>query len=289
MSFSNKKPLRGSLRLDLMGDQTISILGCGWLGFPLAKHLVQLGFLVKGSTTTKDKFSLLKGSQITPFYIEAIPQLSGDDIGSFFQSKILVLTIPFRRTLEDPDYYKQQIDSVIAHVEKSPVEFVIFSSSTSIYPASMKMASEDVEITPDNPRSETLMNVERALRSNQNFETTILRFSGLYGGKRRIGQILAGREGLPDGESPVNLIHLEDCIEIVTQIIKKDIRNETMNVCSDGHPTRQELYIKAAHHHDLKPPQFSSQPTKRFKIVSNAKLKSKLKYTFTHPDPLNFK
>jgi len=39
----------------------------------------------------------------------------------------------------------------------------------------------------------------------------------------------------------------------------------------------------------LKPPQFSSQPTKRFKIVSNAKLKNKLKYTFTHPDPLKFK
>lgn len=271
-----------------MGDQTISILGCGWLGLPLAEHLIQLGFPVKGSTTTKNKVSLLEESRITPFIIEAIPQLSGDRIDSFFQSKILVLTIPFRRTLEDPAYYKQQIDSVIAYVEKSPVEFVIFSSSTSIYPASMKIASEDIEIAPDNARSKILMSVEQALKSNQNFEVTILRFSGLYGGKRRIGKFLAGREGLPDGKSPVNLVHLDDCIEIVTQIIQKDIRNEIINVCSDGHPTRQELYIKAANHYGLEPPQFSSQPTKRLKIVSNVKLKSKLKYTFAHPDPLNF-
>jgi len=271
-----------------MNDQSISILGCGWLGLPLAKHLVQLGFFVKGSTTTKEKIPLLKDSQITPFCIEAIPQLGGNGIGSFFQSKILILNIPFRRKLKDPDYYKQQIDSVITYTETAPVEFVIFASSTSVYPASMKLASEDAEISPDNPRAETLLGVERALFTNQNFQTTVLRFSGLYGGQRRIGQILAGRRDLANGDSPVNLIHLEDCIAIVTQIIQQDIRNEIINVTSDGHPTRKEIYTKAAHHYGLKPPQFIDQPVTRSKIVSNTKLKSKLKYTFLHPDPMDF-
>jgi 3-hydroxyisobutyrate dehydrogenase-like beta-hydroxyacid dehydrogenase len=35
----------------------ISILGCGWLGFPLAKALLKDGFTVKGSTTWNTSFT----------------------------------------------------------------------------------------------------------------------------------------------------------------------------------------------------------------------------------------
>ncbi|MEZ7854793.1 MAG: SDR family NAD(P)-dependent oxidoreductase, partial [Cyclobacteriaceae bacterium] len=31
----------------------ISILGCGWLGLPLARQLVQQGHQIKGSTTSQ--------------------------------------------------------------------------------------------------------------------------------------------------------------------------------------------------------------------------------------------
>ena len=33
----------------------IGIIGCGWLGLPLAKLFLKNGFLVKGSTTSKEK------------------------------------------------------------------------------------------------------------------------------------------------------------------------------------------------------------------------------------------
>jgi len=271
-----------------MSDRKISILGCGWLGLPLARHLIQIGFSVKGSTTTSNKLSLLQESKIDPFLLEAIPHLTGQAIDSFFQSQILFLDIPFRRGLEDPGFYKQQIDSIITYIEVSPVEFVIFASSTSVYPASIKEAVEDDPIVPDNLRAEILKGVERSLCDNQNFQTTVIRFAGLYGGERKIGRILAGRTGLTEAQGPVNLIHLEDCIEIVTQIIQKDIRDEILNACSEGHPSRQEIYTKAAVHYGLKPPQFVDQPQTRFKIISNTKLKEKLNYTFKRPDPLKF-
>ena len=38
----------------------VSILGCGWLGLPLAKALIGEGYTVKGSTTTPAKLNLLK-------------------------------------------------------------------------------------------------------------------------------------------------------------------------------------------------------------------------------------
>lgn len=47
----------------------ISILGCGWLGFPLAKALLLKGFSVKGSTTSSEKLATLEKAGITPFLI----------------------------------------------------------------------------------------------------------------------------------------------------------------------------------------------------------------------------
>jgi 3-hydroxyisobutyrate dehydrogenase-like beta-hydroxyacid dehydrogenase len=42
----------------------ISILGCGWLGLPLAKAIVENGFSVKGSTTSTDKLTALENAGI---------------------------------------------------------------------------------------------------------------------------------------------------------------------------------------------------------------------------------
>ena len=39
--------------------KTVSILGCGWLGLPLAKLLIAKGFNVKGSTTSEHKLHTL--------------------------------------------------------------------------------------------------------------------------------------------------------------------------------------------------------------------------------------
>ena len=47
----------------------ISILGCGWLGLPLAKALIGNGFSVKGSTTSYEKISGLEQGGITTFLI----------------------------------------------------------------------------------------------------------------------------------------------------------------------------------------------------------------------------
>ena len=44
----------------------ISILGCGWLGFPLAKALLSKGLSVKGSTTSSEKLATLEKAGITP-------------------------------------------------------------------------------------------------------------------------------------------------------------------------------------------------------------------------------
>ena len=47
----------------------ISILGCGWLGFPLAENLINKGNKIKGTTTSVDKLQLLSKAGIVPYLI----------------------------------------------------------------------------------------------------------------------------------------------------------------------------------------------------------------------------
>ncbi len=270
-----------------MTVRSISVLGCGWLGLPLAQRLVHEGYLVKGSTTRPEKLPILERSNITPFLIQCLPGIHGRDLKVFFQSSVLFLNIPFRRNLADPSDYQRQIESVILHAQSSPIEFVVFAGSTSVYPDSMPDAREDAPFIPDNRRARVLYDIEQSLLGNSHFQTTVIRFGGLYGATREIGGFLAEKKEVQGGDKPVNLIHLDDCIEIVVRIIAQDIRGEILNACSDGHPSRRELYTKAALRIGLDPPQFKEEPTASHKIVRNGKLKKLLHYTFQCPDPLD--
>jgi nucleoside-diphosphate-sugar epimerase len=65
--------------------KTISILGCGWLGIPLAETLIQKGFSIKGSTTSANKLSVLQNKGIEPFAISLEADGVEGDIQKFFR------------------------------------------------------------------------------------------------------------------------------------------------------------------------------------------------------------
>lgn len=267
-------------------DKSVSILGCGWLGLPLARQLVKRGYTVKGSTTTPKKLETFKEFRIEPFLIECSPELGGKRVKFFFLSDTLFLNIPFRRDLKDPRFYRDQIESVLSYVYTSPIRFIVFASSTAVYPESCAHALEDGLFRPDNPRAKVLYEIEQFLLRHDQFKTTIIRFGGLYGPQRKIGGFMAGRKDVPDGEKPVNLIHLDDAVNIAARVITKDIRGEIFNAVSDKHPTRKRLYTRMALKEGLEPPQFLQEPAKVYKIITNDKVKQRLGYIFQHPDPL---
>ena len=73
----------------------ISILGCGWLGFPLAKSLLQKGYLINGSTTSLEKIPVLEHAGIVPFNIQLSEDKIVGEIDSFLEnSEILIIDIP---------------------------------------------------------------------------------------------------------------------------------------------------------------------------------------------------
>ena len=266
--------------------QDVSVLGCGYLGLPLASYLISKGYRVKGSSTTPSKIAMLQSKKIEPFLLMSHNGLKGDDLDRFFQSQVLFLNIPFRRDFENSQIYFEQVRAIVERAQQSPIQFIIFASSTAIYPDNGGEAREDAAFLPQDARSHVLWEVEQYLLNQKKIAATIIRFAGLYGGERRIGKFLSGKKRLTDPEAPVNLIHLDDCLRIVELVIHKNIQHEILNACSDAHPTRRALYTKAARQLNLPPPEFSDQSSGVNKIVSNQKLKTLLHYQFIYPDPL---
>ncbi|ARA94880.1 NAD(P)-dependent oxidoreductase [Rhodothermaceae bacterium RA] len=267
---------------------TISILGCGWLGLPLARHLIARGHRVRGSTTTPTRLNTLAEAGITPYLLTLDPSLIGSPVGDFFAADALVLNIPPGRRRPDVEtYHARQIASVCDELRFSPIDFVVFVSSTSVYPdLNTTVVETDTTQPPESASGRALRAAEERLRADTHFDTTVLRFGGLYGYDRQPGRFLAGRTGLDNGGAPVNMLHRDDAVGIIDAVLTGNVRGEIFNAVADEHPSRADFYTRKALDAGLEPPTFADRAATAFKRVSNARLKQRLGYTFRHPDPL---
>jgi nucleoside-diphosphate-sugar epimerase len=269
--------------------QTISILGAGWLGLPLGIHLRQLGYTVKGSTTTPEKLDQLEALGIEPYFLQVNDGLKGLMADDFFDCDVLFVNIPPSRRREDvATWYPRQIGLIAEKVKAAKVSNLIFISSTSVYGDVNQVVTENNQPRPDTDSAKGLLLAEKIIQELPGVQSTILRMSGLVGGDRKAGRFFAGKTDVPEGNAPINLVHLEDCIGVISAVIAQNCWGELFNVCADEHPIKAEFYRKQAEKQGFVPPTFLPDDTPRFKIVSNEKIKKALGYQFTFPDPMDF-
>ena len=250
--------------------KNISILGCGWLGRSLAVSLLDEGYVVKGSTTREEKLELLEMNNIDPFIIDIS---SFEEFDDFLNTDILIIAI----TSKDLDGF----DNLISQIQESSIQKVIFISSTSVYGRRNKVMTEEDEVLKT-PLSE----IENLFRENAFFETTIIRFAGLFGDERHPSNWFKNGRKIPQPKGFVNMIHKEDCIEIIHEIMDQNYWNQTFNACSNHHPTRREFYTVAKVSNDLEVPEFEENEVYEWKIISSKKLQKVLGYTFIHDNLL---
>ena len=247
----------------------ISILGCGWLGLSLAVELLKLGYDVFGSTTSSDKIKVLEENGIHPFLID-IEKPDGN-IDHFLNTEVLIIAITSKSI---PD-----IKNLVKKIEDSKVQKVIFISSTSVYPFTNGIVTEATEtaITP-------LAEIEQLFVTNKTFKTTILRFGGLFGYNRQPGKFIKKDKPLEQPDGYVNLIHRDDCIEIIKQIILKNVWNEVLNACADSHPKRRDFYMREVQKVGGHSITFNEGGELQYKIIDSQKLKKLLNYEFKYAD-----
>ncbi len=258
----------------------ISILGCGWLGLPLGDELTKEGYAVNGSTTTSHKIKLIEQKGIKPYFIDLSPDFNGDP--SFFSCETLIINIPPRNAEGDDAFHEKQLESVKQEVLSKRVSQVLFISSTAVYPNTNDVVDEsDASEYSLSRGGVPLLKMEQLFKEDRHFQTTVLRFGGLYGPDRHPGRFLAGKTELQGATNPTNMIHLDDCIGIIKQILSRRVWNETFNACSPNKQTRQAFYSQAASEMGFEPPKFTNEP-QGFKDVSSEKLISKLGFQFKH-------
>ncbi len=266
----------------------ISILGCGWLGFPLAKALVEKGYVVKGSTTTSEKIAKMEINNIEPFLFNLNTQSIPDIFADFLKgSEILIIAIPPKLRGKNKDYseapnnsFVKKITNLLPCIEQNSVKKLLFISSTAIYGEANDVVDEFTLPIPATESGKQLLEIENILLANPHFKTTVLRFGGLIGEDRNPARFLAGKVNVPNPEAPINLIHLTDCIAIMLQIIEKNIWDETFNAVAPIHPSRKVYYTQKAIESNFSPPEFNHDEPSVGKTILADKLEKTLNFTF---------
>lgn len=261
----------------------IAVLGCGWLGLPLAQKLIAQGYSVKGSVTGRDKLQVLNSKGIIPFQIKILEEGVQGDLTSFMTDiELLIIDIP-PGLRSDPDAnFVGKIGRLQDYLQRSSVQKIIFVSATSVY-EDMEDFPIYTESDPGNGNAENasqLLASEAILQSSESYMTTVVRFGGLFGPGRHPVTHLAGRTTIANPKAPVNLIHLDDCIGIITNIIAREAWGETIHGVFPEHPSKEVFYTQLAASRNLETPYFAENSVSKGKFIKSIHLQENLGYSF---------
>lgn len=255
------------------------IIGCGWLGLPFAKQLIENGAQVIGSTTSPEKMEVLRAYGISPVLLSLsegnIPQHSFDECDH------ILLNIPPSSLKEN---YANQLLKLSSQFK--PESKIIFISSTSVYSDNNQIATEQDELDGDGRNAPYIIQAEKKLIEKLQKRLTIIRMAGLVGGNRNPVKFMSGKK-YENGKNIINLIHLDDCIGLINKVEHENYFGEIINGCTSEHPTKMDYYTWAAEQINVLPPIFKDNEGK-WKEISNKKSTCSLQYQYKYGSPFDF-
>lgn len=195
------------------------------------------------------------------------------DFSQFLNADTLIINITNKN--------KAAFEQLISQIEHSPIKQVLFISSSSVYQNTNDLVREEPQFENEDS---ILWQIESLFRQSSLFTTSIIRFSGLIGPERHPGRFFRNGKQVQQADAPVNLIHLDDCIGIIEQLLKQQVWGEVLNGCADTHPSKKQFYRHAAEQLNQAVPDFNQDNAPSYKIVSNDKVKTLLSYQFQYPD-----
>lgn len=258
----------------------IAVIGCGWLGLPLAEQLVAHGHQVYGTTTSEAKTGTIAGAGIVPVLLKVgMDGLVCSD-QALWRADAYIIAIPPGVRAHGEDHHVGQVNVLLQHLpEHAPI---IYVSSTSVYPSEADSYDESYPVEISTTGNTTLYRAEQLITGHGQW--TILRSGGLMGRDRVSGRYFAGKAA-GGRQQPVNYIHQSDAIGLISGVLDKGLLGLYNLVCPE-HPTRHEVYMANSMRHGFEMPHFTDDGLQR--IIDGSLLPSKLEYTFRYPDPRGF-
>lgn len=268
-------------------NNSVAILGCGWLGLPLAKRLLNKGYSVKGSTTSKHKLPLLADAGISPYQIELKEHSIKGDLGAFIKHvDTLIIAFPPKLQKNPDANFVSKMSHFVNALEQTAVKNIIYISSTSVFEDQLKgdvgfrVVTEDVQPDGTSNKARQLIEGENLLKNASKFNTTIVRFGGLIGNGRHPAKYLSGKKELKNAQAPVNLIHIEDCLDILTLILEQEAFGTIFHGVNPIHQSKKEYYQFKAETMDLEKPLFDNEAISKGKVIYSKRLNTVLNFEF---------
>lgn len=235
---------------------TIGILGCGWLGIALGEVLKKKEYTVRGTRRGKEGIRLLKKKGIAAFQMDVFPDKITGDFSFFDGIDTLIISIPPDRKNSSSSFV-QKITTVLNIVRSSPINRILFLSSTSVYGNSAGIFNEYTVPNPQTTSAKALYEVEQKLLNFQ-VPKLIIRLGGLVGEDRNPFVYLQDKKILnPNG--CINFIHQIDAVNGISALLNHFENEGIYNLVSPHHPTRKEYYTFISEKLKLSKPQFKEE------------------------------
>lgn len=279
----------------------VLVVGCGYVGSPLAIELARLGHVVFGlrrSAATNDE---LQRAGITPLQTDITQPASLQKLPRDFDWVVNCVASGGGGVDEYRQLYLQGMRNLIAWLVSAKAGGAprfVYTSSTGVY--GQNDGSLVDETSPTQPASETaqvLVETEKALLAagrEKNFPAMVLRAAGIYGPERGylLKQFLRGEARIEGaGARTLNMIHRDDLVRAIIEALERGRAGEIYNVVDDEPVSQLEFFqwLAAKLGKPLPPtvPEDAAAPRKRGltnKRIANRKLRTELDFNFTYPD-----
>jgi nucleoside-diphosphate-sugar epimerase len=214
------------------------VIGCGYVGEPLAKRLVELGHEVWGVRRTAEAAEKLAAHGIKPFAADISQPGALDGLPGAFDWVVNLVSSDKGGPEEYRQVYLNGNRNILDWIRARPVKKFVYTSSTSVY--AQNDGSAVKESSPAEPQTETsqiLVQAEKLLiEAAPAIPSVVLRVAGIYGPERGhlFKQYLRNEAKIPGtGARIINMIYRDDLVEAIVAALKNGRAGEIYNVVDD--------------------------------------------------------
>ncbi|MBV6626703.1 MAG: SDR family oxidoreductase [Rivularia sp. (in: Bacteria)] len=224
----------------------IAIVGCGYVGYAVAKYWKQnTDFVITATTTTPAKVSAL---QEVAQKVEVVETSDVKALKSVLQNQdVVLLSVGAKSRDSYEETYLKTAENIVSVLQDNPtVKQLIYTASYSVYgDRNGATVDEETATAPSNPNGEILDKAEKILlgASSENLRVCSLRLGGIYGEGRELVKIFSrafGETRPGSGEEITNWIHLDDIVGAI-EFARQQQLDGIYNLVDDAHLASKEL------------------------------------------------
>jgi len=222
----------------------IAIIGCGYLGYELAKELYNKGHFVTCTTSSPDSIK-----KLMPVTNKSLVMMGNEEkeISLILKNNdVIIVTVSTNHDNFEETFLQTAITIKKCASELNEPKTIIFTSKSSLYGDHEGMwVDESTDLKAMDEKSKILIETENVLFSLKElkWKVCILRLAQIYGPEREILDLFKStyKKIIPGhGEYYTNMIHQQDVVGIIIFVLEHNIEG-IFNGVDEDHPTRQEF------------------------------------------------